>query len=80
MYHPEGGAIGTSQIRFLPNQDDSTFYGSSDDGELFFGDWFIKKSEEGSKSDVIKKTWSTYKSYRPTISLEISPFYEDVVL
>lgn len=80
MYHPEGGALGTSQIRFLSNQETSTFYGSSDDGELFMADWFTRKSEEGGKVDVIKKTWSSHKSFRPTVNLDASPFYEDVLL
>jgi len=54
--------------------------GTSDEGELFVADWTVHPSEESSRNDKVIRLWQNERSYRPTVSLDLSPFYEDIVL
>eukprot|EP00439_Symbiodinium_sp_Y106_P035353 s4591_g4.t1 len=57
----------------------TNFYASTEEGELILGDW-AARGEEDRKADVVKKMYSTCKTFRPMLSLERSPFFEDILL
>lgn len=72
--------MGGSQICFQKGQKVPQFAGSSDEGELFLVDLGIKTSEESSKSEMVTKIWQYERSYRPTVALDRSPFFDDIIL
>lgn len=72
--------MGCSQIRFILEQEDTLFYGTSDEGELFSGYWAPKKLDEASKGDIIQDYWDYARNLRPTVNLQISPFFKDILL
>ena len=81
LFRPEGGGkMGGSQICFQKAQKTPTITGTSDEGELFMIDLGTKVSEESSKSEIVSKIWQFERSYRPTASLDRSPFFEDIIL
>lgn len=81
LFRPEGGGkMGGSHICFQKNQKNSMFAGTSDEGELFLLDFSVKTSEESTKSDMVTKMWQYERGYRPTVSLDRSPFFEDILL
>lgn len=57
----------------------TNFYAATEEGELIFGDW-AARAEEDRKPEVIKKFFQSSKSFRPTLSLERSPFFHDIML
>lgn len=71
--------MGCSGIKFRKNQKNTTIVGTSDQGEVFVLDWTIKPGEEG-KNDNILQYWDKERSYRPVVALDVSPFYEDIIL
>lgn len=81
LFRPEGGGkMGGSQICFQKGQKNSIFAGSSDEGELFLIDFSVKTNEESTKSDMVTKIWQYERSYRPTVALDRSPFFEDIIM
>ena len=61
--------MGISQINFQPKNTEKThFYGTSDEGDLFFADWCAKPTDESNKIEVIQRCWSTERSGRPTVA------------
>ena len=83
LFRPEtnGQVMGCSQIAF--NKVESTYiiYGTSDEGELFAIDWDKKGSDEpGVKQDIFLKYFTSERNCRPTVSVDTSPFYQDLLL
>lgn len=72
--------MGGSQICFQKGQKSPVFTGTSDEGELFLIDLSVKTSEESSKSEMVTKLWQFERGYRPSVSLDRSPFFEDIIL
>ncbi|KYF42277.1 WD domain, G-beta repeat-containing protein [Toxoplasma gondii ARI] len=56
----------------------TTFWASTEDGEVLFGDW--AHSGEERKFDYVKTLLNETRTYRPTLSFAISPFFEDIFL
>jgi len=57
----------------------SNFYASTEEGELVLGDW-AARGEEDRKAEVVKKLYTSSKTFRPMLSLERSPFFPDILL
>ncbi|CAJ1331370.1 unnamed protein product, partial [Effrenium voratum] len=57
----------------------TNFYATTEEGELILGDW-AARGEEDRKADVVKKMYSSCKTFRPMQSLERSPFFPDILL
>mmetsp|Transcript_36567 Transcript_36567/g.84334 ORF Transcript_36567/g.84334 Transcript_36567/m.84334 type:complete len:875 (-) Transcript_36567:51-2675(-) len=57
----------------------TNFYASTEEGELILGDW-AARGEEDRKADVVKKMYGSCKTFRPMLSLERSPFFDDILL
>jgi dynein intermediate chain 3, axonemal len=82
LYRQDGsGEVGLSKILFQANQEVPHFYGSSDEGDLMLIDWSIKPIGEDQKiAENVRRTWDSEKNQRPTLALERSPFFEDLVM
>ena len=73
--------MGLSRVLFQMGQDMTTFFASSDEGDLFLIDWAIKPLSEDQKvAEYIRMTKDSERNYRPVVALERSPFYEDLIL
>jgi len=57
----------------------TNFYASTEEGELVLGDW-AARGEEDRKAEVVKKLYTSSKTFRPMLSLERSPFFPDILL
>eukprot|EP00928_Gymnodinium_smaydae_P061953 TRINITY_DN45903_c0_g1_i1.p1 TRINITY_DN45903_c0_g1~~TRINITY_DN45903_c0_g1_i1.p1 ORF type:complete len:999 (+),score=275.06 TRINITY_DN45903_c0_g1_i1:261-3257(+) len=57
----------------------TNFYAATEEGELVLGDW-AARGEEDRKPEVVKKMLTSSKTFRPTLSLERSPFFPDILL
>ena len=71
--------IGGTQLYIAPSQKDSTFWATSDSGDLLFGDW-VARSHDDSRPDFVKKAYPSEFAFRPSVSMQVSPFYPDVIL
>lgn len=82
LFRQDGsGEVGLSRTLMKWDQDTPTFYGTSDEGELFLIDWSIKPISEDQKvAEHIRMTKDCERNYRPVVALERSPFYEDLIL
>lgn len=82
IYKQDGsGEVGLSRILFNSKQDNTLFYAASDEGDLLLIDWSIKPIGEDTKiAENVRLTRDSEKNYRPTLALERSPFYEDLVM
>lgn len=82
IYKQDGtGELGLSKILFKSNQETPTFYAASDEGDLLLIDWSIKPVGEDTKiAENVRMTRDSEKSYRPTLVLQRSPFYDDLVM
>jgi len=81
LFRPEGGGkMGGSHICFQRGQKSTAFAGSSDEGELFLVDLSLKAEDSSSQSAMVTKIWQYERSYRPTVALDRSPFFEDIIL
>lgn len=82
LYRQDGsGEVGLSKVLFKSAQESTTFYGSSDEGDLLLVDWSIKPIGEDTKiAENVRRTYDSERSYRPVLSLERSPFYDDLVM
>jgi len=61
------------------NKQLTNFYATTEEGELIFGDW-AARVEEDRKPEYTKKMFAVSKTFRPMLSLERSPFFQDVLL
>lgn len=72
--------MGGSQICFRKNQKGGTFTGSSDEGDVFYVDFAHKASEDEDKVEMMQQHWEYHRNYRPTVGLDTSPFFNDIIL
>lgn len=72
--------MGCSQIRYLETSEDSFFYGTSDEGELFSARWAAKKPEDAARLELLVDYWDFYRNYRPTVNMQLSPFSQQLIL
>lgn len=76
--------LGISRILFDPNQQTPTFWAASDEGDLVFVDWSIKPigggDGENKLAEFVRTQYDSERNARPVLSLERSPFYEDILL
>lgn len=54
--------------------------GTSDEGELFIFDWGEKPGEENQKNQLVSQIWGNFRNVRPPVGLDVSPFYDDIIL
>lgn len=82
LYRQDGsGEVGLSRVLFNSKQDTPTFYAASDEGDFLLIDWSIKPAGEESKiAEYVRMTRDSERNFRPTLALERSPYYEDLVL
>ncbi len=82
IYKQDGtGELGLLRLLFKSNQDTPTFYAASDEGDLLLIDWSIKPIGEDTKiAENVRMTRDSEKNYRPTLVLQRSPFYDDLVM
>ncbi len=86
LYGQDGQDMGLSKLLFHPAQTTTTFYAASVEGELVNIDWSARPAPGAQGDDAqktaeyIKKTYETERNYRPILSLERSPFYEDIIM
>lgn len=79
--------MGCGQILYCKDRVDdkgtkhlTNFYAGTEEGELIFGDWAARSDEESRKPEFCKKMFTISKTFRPMLSLERSPFFNDVLL
>lgn len=76
--------LGVSRILFHPLQTTTTFWASSDEGDIVSVDWSIKPAggAEGENKipEYVRDQYDSERNSRPVLSLERSPFYEDLLL
>eukprot|EP01016_Furgasonia_blochmanni_P025275 TRINITY_DN27197_c0_g1_i2.p3 TRINITY_DN27197_c0_g1~~TRINITY_DN27197_c0_g1_i2.p3 ORF type:complete len:280 (+),score=65.71 TRINITY_DN27197_c0_g1_i2:921-1760(+) len=81
LFRPDGGGLlGGSHIMFHKESKISQFYGTSDEGDLFLVDWTTRPTDENPKSDMVIKIWSSERNYRHCVSLDLSAFFDDIIL
>jgi len=88
LFRPDGsGDLGLSKVLLMPKQTTTTFWASSDEGDLVQVDWSIKppagagNTEDAAKfAEYVRKIYECERSYRPVVALERSPFFEDLIL
>lgn len=86
LFRPDGsGDLGLSKVLLMPKQTTTTFWASSDEGDLVQVDWSIKPpagaGEDAAKfAEYVRKIYECERSYRPVVALERSPFFEDLIL
>ena len=72
--------MGCAQISFNKAESSHLIYGTSDEGELFIIDWATKGADEAGKTNIFTGYYNAEKNGRPTVSMDISPFYKDLIL
>ncbi|EGR33375.1 hypothetical protein IMG5_055180 [Ichthyophthirius multifiliis] len=81
LIRPEGGGImGGAQIKFRKNQKIAQFTGTSDEGELFLVDWTATNAGGVGTDEKVLKIWQQERSYRPPVGLDVSNFFDDIIL
>jgi dynein intermediate chain 3, axonemal len=78
------GELGLSRILLSPGQNNTLFWGASDEGDLCMIDWSVKpvgQTDDGPKfAEYVKFTYESEKEYRPALALERSPFFPNLIL
>merc|ERR1719335_1503872 len=81
-----GTEMGLCQLLYCPERYDdkgnkmlTNFYATTEEGELILGDW-AARVEEDRKPEYTKKMFPISKTFRPMLSLERSPFFQDILL
>ena len=76
--------LGLSRLLFDASQTTPTFWAASDEGDLVFVDWSIKPvggtDGENKLAEYVRTQYDSERNARPVLSLERSPFYEDILL
>lgn len=85
LFRQDGsGEQGLFRILFQEGQTLPQFYAASDEGDLLLVDWSIKpagnQDGESKLAEYVRTTYDSERNYRPVLSLERSPFYEDLIL
>jgi WD40 repeat protein len=71
--------LGGSRLYISPEQSDSSFWASSDSGDLLKVDWFPRSVDE-SRPEHVKKMYTSDVAFRPCLDCRISPFFSDIIL
>jgi len=81
-----GTEMGCCQILYCHDRYDdkgtkllTNFFASTEEGELIYGDWAAQGGEDR-KPEFMKQMFTVSKTFRPTLSLERSPFFSDILL
>eukprot|EP00443_Scrippsiella_acuminata_P000933 CAMPEP_0115250932 /NCGR_PEP_ID=MMETSP0270-20121206/43367_1 /TAXON_ID=71861 /ORGANISM="Scrippsiella trochoidea, Strain CCMP3099" /LENGTH=957 /DNA_ID=CAMNT_0002666333 /DNA_START=8 /DNA_END=2882 /DNA_ORIENTATION=- len=81
-----GTEMGCCQILYCHDRYDdkgtkllTNFFASTEEGELIYGDWAAQGGEDR-KPEFMKQMFTISKTFRPTLSLERSPFFPDILL
>lgn len=72
--------MGGAQLAFRKNQKNSILTVTSDEGEVAVLDWAVRPTEEDRKPDMVKILWQQDRFMRPCVGLDVSKFYDDVIL
>ena len=43
-------------------------------------DWTVRPTDENPKADMVQLFWQNERSYRPTVGLDVSQFFDDIIL
>jgi WD40 repeat protein len=57
----------------------TNFWASTEEGELIYGDWSAR-AEDDRKPEFCKKMFTTSKTFRPSVGLQRSPFFPEILL
>lgn len=71
--------LGGTHLHISSFQKDSKFWATSDSGDLLLGEW-VARSHDDSRPDFVKKSYSSEFAFRPTVSMQVSPFHSDIIL
>ena len=71
--------IGGSHLYINPHQKDSMFWATNDSGDLLLGDW-VARSHDDSRPEFVKKAYLSDFVFRPTVAMQVSPFFNDIIL
>lgn len=81
LFKPEmAGTMGCSQVTFNKCSKNQIVYGTSDEGELFSFDWGNKQPDEAGRVNILTGLHSSERNGRPTVAIDSSPFYDDLIL
>jgi len=82
LYRMDGsGEVGLSRLLFQADQNTTTFYGASEEGDMLYIDWSIKPIGDDNKiAENVRTQRDSERNYRPVLALERSPFYSDLVM
>lgn len=80
------GELGLTRLLFRADQEDTLFYGTSDEGDIVLCDWGVKPpgGKERGKEEIAPEYIIDYyiseRNLRPTLEFQRSPFFEDILL
>lgn len=72
--------MGLSQVVFSKTGKTHMLYATSDEGEFFTIDWSLKTLDDAGKPQIILNLNTAERNCRPTVSVDSSPFYDDLIL
>lgn len=76
--------LGLVRVLLQKEQKKPVFWGASDEGELCLIDWSMKPINQGDDgikpAEYVRFSYDSEHDYRPTLALERSPFFEDLLL
>jgi WD40 repeat protein len=85
------GDMGLTRLLFRPEQEDTIFYASTDEGDIIQVDWSVKppggdqKRGPGSKKEEVAPEYiieyrGSERNFRPVLEFARSPFFDDLLL
>eukprot|EP00742_Colponemidia_sp_Colp-10_P002537 GILJ01002711.1.p1 GENE.GILJ01002711.1~~GILJ01002711.1.p1 ORF type:complete len:864 (-),score=136.71 GILJ01002711.1:252-2471(-) len=81
LYRPDNGSeLGGCHLCFPGHLVNSQFYCTTEDSELLLVDWSARSMDEEKKPENVLSLLDTDKTFRPTLSLQRSPFFSDILL
>ena len=78
-FKPEG-PIGGAGFVFTRHPEIPEMLCASDDGDVYTFDWTQRATEDTPKIEFVTKIWNAERSYRPIVGIELSPFFDDIIL
>lgn len=70
--------LGLCRFSYAPEKGDTKLYLTTEEGEMVYADWAAVPEKEGESADLTQ--WIARDYFRPCVSLERSPFYENALL
>lgn len=84
MKMDQSSELGLARILLREGQTKPLFWGASDEGELSHIDWSVKGQPAGDDGfkppEYVKFSYESEKEYRPTLALDRSKFYPDLLM